>query len=593
MQTPSSQHSLPQSPPKRGDPGGDNPLFRHGRELGSISLFYLLALLPPFLLEWVHDYSGVYWLYDRKASYGLDTTLIIVLLALGLGCLTQYLGRWQRTGFSLAMGWLVLLGVFGSGHVLLYGAPISVGAIDALLGTDVHEALEYLSFQWSWKLGCTLAGYLVLLTTGLLWARRHLRAPARQQRFAHHGLAWPLVAVLILATYQHPAVAVQHKADMAKWQFWSKVNTLNNQVPSLRILHNVGEWFSYREWLHDSQAQRAQYSFKARRAIEQPRTVVVVLGESMRRSNLSLYGYPRPTTPNLDARRAQLLVLNNAVAPANQTVPSITMMFSQATVTDQDRYLLQPSILSAAKEAGYHTYWLSNQGRVGQFDSKISLVARDADTTVYTNTEFYGSITDEKLLHPLEVALRDPHPHKLIVMHLQGSHQSYENRYPQQAAVFDGGQYPVGPRSAKQNAVIAQYDNSIRYTDSILEKILAQLDKQPDSLLLFVSDHGERFYENGVDTAGHGYSKPTRSEFDVPYFIWCNGACDPTWSEAAARHRYLAFSTQHFFHTCANLLGLRFSDYRASDDILSLEYLDRPPQVIATERKVLDYAALP
>jgi heptose-I-phosphate ethanolaminephosphotransferase len=288
-----------------------------------------------------------------------------------------------------------------------------------------------------------------------------------------------------------------------------------------------------------------------------------------------------------------LLVLNKAVAPANQTVPSITMMFSQATVTEPDRYLLRPSILSAAKEAGYHTYWLSNQGRVGQFDSKISLVARDADTTVYTNTEFYGSITDEKLLHPLEVVLRDPHPHKLVVVHLQGSHQSYENRYPEHTAVFDGKQYPVGSRSAKQNDVIAQYDNSIRYTDSILEKILAQLDKQPDSVLLFVSDHGERFYENGVDTAGHGYSKPTQSEFDVPYFIWCNGACDPAWQQAAGRHRDIAFSTQHFFHTCANLLGLRFADYSAGDDILSLDYRREPPQVIATERKVLDYAALP
>jgi heptose-I-phosphate ethanolaminephosphotransferase len=230
---------------------------------------------------------------------------------------------------------------------------------------------------------------------------------------------------------------------------------------------------------------------------------------------------------------------------------------------------------------------------VGQFDSKISLVARDADTTVYTNTEFYGSITDEKLLHPMEVALRDPHPHKLIVVHLQGSHQSYENRYPEQAAVFDGAQYPVGKLSAKQNAVIAQYDNSIRYTDSILEKMLTQLDKQPDSVLLFVSDHGERFYENGVDTAGHGYSKPTRSEFDVPYFIWCNGACEPAWTEAATRHRDVAFSTQNFFHTCASLLGLQFADYSPGDDILSLEYRHQPPQVIATERKVLDYAALP
>lgn len=565
--------------------------LRQGRELGIITLCYLLALLPPFLLEWINDYSGVYWLYDNHNAYALDTTLIIVLFAVGLACLTQYLGGWQRAGFSLAISALVLLGVFATGHVLLYGAPISVGAIDALLGTDVHEALEYLSFQWSWKLASTAIGYVVLLVLSIVWAKRSLQA--RQQRFALHGLAWPLVVVLVLATYQHPAVAVQNKADIAKWQFWSRVNTLNNQVPSLRIVHNVGEWFSYREWLRENQAQRAIYSFKAKLGIDRHRTVVIVLGESMRRANLSLYGYGKPTTPNLDARRAQMLVLNRAVAPANQTVPSITMMLSQATVSDQDRYLLQPSILSAAKEAGYHTYWLSNQGRVGQFDSKISLVARDADTTVYTNTEFYGSINDEKLLRPVEVALRDPHPYKLIIVHLQGSHQSYENRYPAQTAVFSGAEYTHGKLTEKQNNVIAQYDNSIRYTDSVLENILTQLDKQPNSMLLFVSDHGERFYENGVDTAGHGYSKPTKSEFDVPYFLWCNGACESGWSQAAERHRDLAFSTQNLFHTTANLLGLRFADYRAGDDILSLDYRSQAPQVIATERKVLDYAALP
>jgi len=565
--------------------------WQYWKELGLIACCYLLALLPPFIVEWLNDYSGVYWLYDSRDAYGIDTTLIIMLFAVGLACLTQYLGRWQRAGFTLIIALLVLLGVIATAHVVLYGAPISVGAIDALLGTDMHEALEYLSFQWSGKLALTAVGYAALLLVSIGWARRQLCVD--EQFFAVHGIAWPLVIVLVLVTYQHPAVAVQNKTTVAQWQFWARVHNLNNQVPSLRIIRNIGEWFTYREWLQASQAQRSTYSFHATLATDTPRTLVVVLGESLRRSNLSLYGYDKATTPQLDARRAQMLIFNRAVAPANQTVPSVTMMLTQATVDDPDKFLSQPSILSAAKEAGYHTYWLSNQGRVGQFDSKISLVAHDADTTVYTNTEFYGSITDDKLLHPLEIALQDPHPYKLIVLHLQGSHQSYENRYPAAAALFSANQYPRSKLTAKQNAVLAQYDNSVRYTDTVLGNVLTQLEKQPNSMLVFVSDHGERFYENGIDTAGHGYSKPTKREYEVPYLIWCNGGCAPQWREAAEQHRDLAFSTQNLFYTCANLLGLQLNDYRAADDVLSLQYRPQAPQVIATERKVLDYAALP
>ncbi len=565
--------------------------WQHGKELGLIACCYLLALLPPFIAEWLNDYSGVYWLYDNRNTYGLDTSLIILLLALGLGCLTQYLGRWQRVGFTLLLSVLTLLGLIATGHVLLYGAPISVGAIDALLGTDLHEALEYLSFQWSLPLASAAFGYAALLIAGIAWVRRRLHV--EQAYIAAHTIAWPLVIALVLATYQHPAVAVQNKAFVEEWQFWSRVNNLNNQVPSLRIIRNVGEWFAYREWLQQQQAQRATYSFHASLGIDTPRTLVIVLGESLRRGNLSLYGYDKKTTPHLDARRAQLLVFDQAIAPANQTVPSITMMLSAATVQDPDKYLSQPSLLSAAKEAGYHTYWLSNQGRVGQFDSKISLIAHDADTTVYTNTEFYGSIVDDRLLHPLEVALQDPHPYKLIIVHLQGSHQSYQNRYPAQAAVFNGKQYPNSKLTSKQNEVLAQYDNSVHYTDSVLENILVQLEQQPNSVLLFVSDHGERFYENGIATAGHGYSKPTKREFEVPYLIWCNGGCAPQWQQAAAQHRQLAFSTENLFHTGADLLGLQFADYQASADILSLQYHPQAPQVIATERNVLNYATLP
>ena len=147
--------------------------------------------------------------------------------------------------------------------------------------------------------------------------------------------------------------------------------------------------------------------------------------------------------------------------------------------------------------------------------------------------------------------------------------------------------------SAQENQVMAAYDNSIRYTDSLLGNMLAQLDKYPGSILLFASDHGERFYENGVMSAGHGYSLPTKTEFQVPFFIWCKDGCRTEWKDAAVQHRDLVFSMENIFHTGANILGLHMQDYNAEADILSQRYKPYAPKVIATERNVLDYATLP
>jgi heptose-I-phosphate ethanolaminephosphotransferase len=309
---------------------------------------------------------------------------------------------------------------------------------------------------------------------------------------------------------------------------------------------------------------------------------------------MSVYGYERPTTPNLVARRKQLLLFNRAISPSNQTVPSLTKMLTTATVEEPDRFLTEPSILNAAKNAGYRTYWLSNQGRVGVFDSLISLIAHDAETTVFTNTEFYGTVYDEALLYPLGVALKDPFPHKFIVMHVLGSHQNYRNRYPAENAHFGAESYLDVCSGPEEAATLAEYDNSVRYTDEVLEGVIGMLEKQPDSVLLFVSDHGERLYDKTGSACGHGFPEPRRLEFDVPYFIWCNGACPKSWKRSQARNREVAFSTENLFHTAVNLLGLEMEAYRAQDDVLNPRYLPvQKPLIIDVNRRVRTYFSLP
>lgn len=554
---------------------------------------YVLILLPPFFAELWKNYSGVYYLYDNRANYIANTFLIIALLALTLACVTQYAGRFARKAFVLLMLLLSQLGMLALIHVALYDAPISVGAVDALLGTDLHEAVEYLSFHWSLPLILSVAGSWLLFFGLVAWSWRRFRREG--PCIVSHALTWSALLVLVLFAYQFPAVAGYNFDSFKNRPIWSRAAELNRQIPSIRILHDVGNWMEYRQWLEEKQQARAVYEYGAVMAnASQPRTVVLVIGESLRRDRMGLYGYPRPTTPHLDKRRKQFLMFEGALSPSNQTVPSLTKMLTPATVQEPDRFLTEPSILAAAKKAGYRTYWLSNQGRVGTFDSLISLIAHDAETTVFTNTEFYGSIYDEALLHPLQVILKEPFPHKFIVLHTLGSHQSYRNRYPPEKTFFRAEDYSAETSEEEQATILSEYDNSIRYTDEVLEQILLELEKQPNSILLFVSDHGERLYENGVGTCGHGFPEPTRSEFDIPYFLWCNGECPRRWRRAHARHRGIAFNTENLFHTAAHLLGLKMVEYRPKDDILNPKYLPvRQPQIIDVNRGLHTYVSLP
>lgn len=537
----------------------------HRHALLALALAYGLAMFSGFAVEWHANFPGVYSLYDDRTRYGIDTLLVMLLLSLALACITQYTGRVQRLVFSLLFTLLTLNSFVATAHAKLYAAPVSVGAIDALLGTDLHEAGEFLRFQFSVSLCLILAGFVGLLVWGLGWLRPRLWI--HPVCFRTHLIAGALVAGLTWFSYGHPAFSAAKQNEPWLQPFGTRFNILNNQIPALRMMMNVAEWLDYRQWLRDSQEKRAQYDYRATLGNEAPATLVLVIGESMRRGNASLYGYDKPTTPLMQQRLSHLLLFRQAIAPANQTIPSITKILTPATVLNPDLFLERPSIIGAARQAGYKTFWLSNQGRVGNFDSMISLFAREAEQTVYTNTEFYAGTYDNILLPPLQEALADPAPHKLIVLHLQGSHQDYRKRYPPEFARFSASQYP--PNSAlkkahdsKRREALASYDNSILYNDWLLDQILTLLDQHPGSLALYLSDHGQRFFENGVPSAGHGYPEPTRNEVEVPYWIWCQANCPARWQQAHTRHRQTPFSTEHLFYTLLGMLDINTPDYR-------------------------------
>jgi glucan phosphoethanolaminetransferase (alkaline phosphatase superfamily) len=295
-----------------------------------------------------------------------------------------------------------------------------------------------------------------------------------------------------------------------------------------------------------------------------------VIGESSRYDRWSLNGYDRETNPLL-AREDNLVPLRDVITSVSATRLSVPVIISRkpATQSLKDGFS-EKSFLTAFKEAGYKTFWLSNQISFGKFDTPVSVFAKEADVVDFLNLGGFtdNSNYDEILFGPLKHALADPAQKKLIVLHTLGSHWNYSHRYPKQ---FDkwlpslyGVDKPVYTDIRIKDKLNNSYDSSILYTDWFLDHVIGTLKEANEpAAMLYVADHGQTLYDNSCRLAFHGHN--TQYEFHVPAFAWYSDAYaerHPDKIKELRRHRKAKLATENMFHTLLDLGDVRYPDER-------------------------------
>lgn len=225
-----------------------------------------------------------------------------------------------------------------------------------------------------------------------------------------------------------------------------------------------------------------------------PRTVVVVVGESENR---------RVFNENLDDFKKKTAFLKNAPVLINDAHADVA---STARVI---KSILMPDdigLTTAYKNAGFKTFWLSNQYKSSKLDDIICAVTQNFDERRYYNFsmrtdlfEYANSQFDEVLIEPLKSALNDKADKKLIFLHLFGSHFPFSKRYP----------------NAKETLFTQQYSASARYTNTVLAGILKQAEAARQNIaVLYFSDHG-------TNPKNPFNRSDTDSEVNqVPMFLW-------------------------------------------------------------------------
>jgi len=328
------------------------------------------------------------------------------------------------------------------------------------------------------------------------------------------------------------------------------------------------DFYKERRYLAELGQRSSKFSFKAHQPLQnqEPQLVIMVIGESSRYDRWSLNGYARETNPLLK-QEANLVSLPDMITSVSATRLSVPVMISRKAATQslKDGFY-EKSFLTAYKEAGFKTYWLSNQISFGQFDTPVSVFAKEADVIQFMNLGGFtnNSNFDQILLEPLQHAIADPAPKKLIVLHTLGSHWNYSQRYPKefdkwQPSLF-GVDKPVYTDLKIKPQLNNSYDNSILYTDWFLSHVIGELkDAHQLATMMYVADHGQTLYDNSCNLAFHGHN--TQYEFHVPALVWYSDQYRERFPEKVRqllRHRKARLATENVFHTLLDLGDIEY-----------------------------------
>jgi heptose-I-phosphate ethanolaminephosphotransferase len=302
-----------------------------------------------------------------------------------------------------------------------------------------------------------------------------------------------------------------------------------------------------------------------------PETIVVVIGESLSRHHMSLYGYERETNPLLSARKSSLKIYQDVVSPQVHTIPVMRSVLTFADETHPEYLTEAPSLFELFNRAGYETYLISNQ----PFDDVSSSYEPFLKLANHTFDLSATNEPDGVVLNTLKRSL-DGNKRKLIVVHLMGNHAVYRFRYPSSFKYFNNQALPDTEfhPEADARAIINQYDNSVRYNDCLIASIIDLLDKPNESsAMIYFSDHGEEVYDLR-NFAGHAYEKASVYMCEIPLIVWMSDKFGKQRKEMVFQEDR-PYSTTDILYSLSDMAGINYKGYDDRRSIFSSRFVPR------------------
>jgi arylsulfatase A-like enzyme len=331
--------------------------------------------------------------------------------------------------------------------------------------------------------------------------------------------------------------------------------------------------------------------------------------DSLRQDHMSLYGYPRLTTPHMDKLAAQGAVFENAFSPAIPTTPGYSSMFTGMDVFGTDVVALRhegplgdhvTTLAEVLGESGYNTTCVGFSGNQASrgFQKYIDFSGW-GDWSAGRSHK--AENLNEVAIPELKTLAGEEKPFFLFLRHMD-PHSPYLPPLPFERMFYGGDEFdpdnhsldPVmtfapfcdyfaswfPPHCKDKDYIIAQYDGAVAYMDACIANIMATvktLGIEEETLFVFDADHGETLHDHECWYDHHGLYDCT---IRIPLFFYYPG-------KVPAGQRFNDYvHMKDVMPTILDLMGVKTKikfDGRSMTPLMQGKYRRQEPEMYITE----------
>ncbi|MBS4240793.1 phosphoethanolamine transferase [Campylobacter vulpis] len=502
--------------------------------------WFQFVFLNTFLIV-LMNFNGFIFIYKNLSSNQLWLTIAIIL---AYACLVHIIlcvifVRFLSKFFSIIF--LITAGM-SAYFMQSYGILIDSDMLRNVFNTDTKEAFDLINMS------------LILLILGLLFVsffilKITILYPSFKKqlgiKFLNIFLAFGIFCAVFLPLT---------KSFVPFFRTYSEMRMYN--VP----FYQFYALFRYYQIYLAPKAELKILSDKAYRENNTTkRNLVLVIGETARAANYSLGGYKNQT--NLATPHEDIIYFDKVSSCGTSTAVSLPCMFSASKKNNFSNKAYEENLLDFVDKVGIKTTWLDNNSGGCQ-----GVCQRLKQTHIFKE-EYDGFLIEElkKTLANLDTA-------NFIIVHLQGSHgPAYYKRYPKEFEKFT----PTCDTNELSKCTLEQitntYDNTILYTDYIVEEMIDELKmiKDYQNTLIYISDHGESLGENGIYLHGMPYAIAPKTQTQIPFILWTD---DENLRQIAFKHKNMELSHDNLFSTILGYFEVKTPFYEEAFDLLNLKF---------------------
>lgn len=496
-----------------------------------VSIGTLLLYNLPFF-RFVIDNSnatplGLVWLV---------VSLVVIMLVLNF-MMTYLVMFCLRIVGRILLAILAVINATAVYFVITYSVYINATTLENVFNTRYSEASAF----FSWSL------WLFILVFGVLPALFCLLHPIAYGKVkklgVYCGSSLAIVLVFGLLNINQTLFLSEHDTELGGLlQPWSYI------ANTYRLVN-----FSQNEQAEEIQLPDGQITD------DEKAVVVLVIGESARKANFQLYGYRRDTNPLLSKRKDLKVFQANSCA-------TYTTAGTKAILEPQDCDELYELLPNYAFRMGADVSWRTYNW--GEPPIHVDEYLTDQELTpMYPDTDGrYNAILFAGLRERIQSSKKNK---VLIVLHTSISHgPQYASKYPKEFEVYKPVAKNVEEGEKNVGMLVNAYDNTIRYTDFLLDSLITTLQdmKEWKSAMIFISDHGESLGENKIFMHGMPMKLAPKEQYEIPFLVWT--------SEGFRSYKTTlpAVLEQHYiFHSVLNLLSIQSPAYNGDYDIFQLK----------------------